>query len=80
MDPIKAAESSGPVIVGLPAGFMLDGATYARGGELGFDGIDFYAGTLASRHVVTAIAGPAPSLYRLYRIVTPFRGGCAAAR
>src|SRR5580658_8199242 len=42
MDPIKAAESSGPVIGGLPAGFMLDGATYERGGELGFDGIDFY--------------------------------------
>lgn len=42
MDPIKAAEASGPVIVGLPAGFMLDGATYVRGGELGFDGIDFY--------------------------------------
>ena len=42
MDPIKAAEASGPAIVGLPAGFMLDGATYVRGGELGFDGIDFY--------------------------------------
>jgi hypothetical protein len=42
MDPIKAAEASGPVIVGLPAGFMLDGATYVRGGQLGFDGIDFY--------------------------------------
>ena len=42
MDPIKAAEASAPVIVGLPAGFMLDGATYARGGQLGFDGVDFY--------------------------------------
>ncbi len=27
----------------LPARFMLDGATYARGGELGYDGLDFYA-------------------------------------
>ncbi|MGH9016361.1 MAG: helix-turn-helix domain-containing protein, partial [Acidimicrobiales bacterium] len=42
MDPVKAAEQSAPVIVGLPAGFMLDAATYARGAELGFDGIDFY--------------------------------------
>jgi hypothetical protein len=42
MEPVEAAEKTGPVIAGLPAGFMLDGATYARGGELGFDGIDFY--------------------------------------
>jgi hypothetical protein len=42
MDPVKAAEQSGPVIGGLPAGFMLDGATYEHGGELGFDGVDFY--------------------------------------
>jgi hypothetical protein len=42
MDPVEAAERTGPVIVSLPAGFMLDGATYAAGGELGFDGIDFY--------------------------------------
>ena len=42
MDPVEAAQKTGPVIVALPAGFMLDGATYARGGELGFDGIDFY--------------------------------------
>jgi hypothetical protein len=42
MDAVKAATATAPVFVGLPAGFMLDGATYARGGELGFDGIDFY--------------------------------------
>jgi hypothetical protein len=42
MDPVVTAEKTGPVIVSLPAGFMLDGATYERGGELGFDGIDFY--------------------------------------
>jgi hypothetical protein len=42
MDPVTAAEQTGPVIAQLPSGFMLDGATYARGGELGFDGIDFY--------------------------------------
>jgi hypothetical protein len=42
MDPEEAARQTGPAIVSLPAGFMLDGATYVRGGELGFDGIDFY--------------------------------------
>jgi hypothetical protein len=42
MDPIEAAEKTGPVIAALPAGFMLDGATYELGGKLGFDGIDFY--------------------------------------
>ncbi|HEY7948332.1 MAG TPA: hypothetical protein VID75_11710 [Acidimicrobiales bacterium] len=42
MDPVEAARQTSPVIVSLPAGFMLDGATYQRGGELGFDGVDFY--------------------------------------
>jgi hypothetical protein len=42
MDPVEAARTTGTVIAGLPAGFMLDGATYERGGELGFDGVDFY--------------------------------------
>ena len=37
-----AARACADVVVGLPAGFMLDGATYARGGSLGFDGVDFY--------------------------------------
>lgn len=42
MDAIEAAERTEPIIVGLPARFMLDGDTYARGGALGFDGVDFY--------------------------------------
>ena len=42
MDPTETATRTAPVIVSLPAGFMMDGATYARGGELGFDGVDFY--------------------------------------
>jgi hypothetical protein len=42
MDPEEAARQTAPVIVSLPAGFMLDAATYVRGAELGFDGIDFY--------------------------------------
>jgi len=42
MNPEEAARQTSSVIVSLPAGFMLDGATYERGGKLGFDGIDFY--------------------------------------
>ncbi|HXQ61261.1 MAG TPA: hypothetical protein VN796_02945 [Acidimicrobiales bacterium] len=42
MDPEAAARRTAPVISSLPAAFMLDGATYAHGGELGFDGVDFY--------------------------------------
>jgi hypothetical protein len=42
MEPEEAARQTSSAIVSLPAGFMLDGATYTRGGELGFDGIDFY--------------------------------------
>src|SRR5580704_5652762 len=42
MDTVEAVRTTAPVIAYLPAGFMLDGATYERGGELGFDGIDFY--------------------------------------
>jgi len=42
MDAEQAARESAEAIVALPAGFMVDGATYERGGALGFDGIDFY--------------------------------------
>lgn len=30
------------VVVGMPAKFMMDGATYKHGGDLGFDGVEFY--------------------------------------
>ncbi len=42
MQPDEAARLSAEGIGMVPAGFMLDGATYERGGELGFDGFDFY--------------------------------------
>ncbi|MGH9028601.1 MAG: SCO6745 family protein [Acidimicrobiales bacterium] len=42
MDATEAANRSAEAIVGLPAGFMMDRATYERGSELGFDGVDFY--------------------------------------
>lgn len=42
MDATQAATATAQAIVELGGGFMTDGATYARGGELGFSGIDFY--------------------------------------
>lgn len=60
MDTDELAEALKPVVVALPANFMLDRATYARGAELGFEGMDFYVagrgGTLGDvpADVVTA--------------------------
>ena len=42
MNAEEAARATMEAVAYLPAGFMLDGATYKRGGELGFDGVDFY--------------------------------------
>ena len=42
MDAEEAARASTDAVSYLPAGFMLAGATYKRGAELGFDGVDFY--------------------------------------
>lgn len=42
MNAEEAARANADAVSYLPAGFMLDGATYKRGGELGFDGVDFY--------------------------------------
>lgn len=42
MDATETARRSADAIANLPAGFMMDGATYAHGSELGFDGVDFY--------------------------------------
>jgi hypothetical protein len=42
MNAEEAARATTGAVAYLPAGFMLDGATYERGGELGFEGVDFY--------------------------------------
>ena len=42
MNAEEAAHAHADAVSYLPAGFMLDGATYKQGGELGFDGVDFY--------------------------------------
>ena len=42
MNTAELAEALKPAVAVLPSNFMLDGATYAKGGELGFDGMDFY--------------------------------------
>jgi NAD(P)-dependent dehydrogenase (short-subunit alcohol dehydrogenase family) len=38
----SVAERTRPTVTGLSAKFMLDGATYAVGGDAGFNGMDFY--------------------------------------
>ena len=40
--PEEAAEATAAAVGTLSSHFMLDGATYAKGGEMGFDGMDFY--------------------------------------
>jgi hypothetical protein len=42
MTPEDAARATAGMIGDLPSRFMLDGETYRHGGELGFDGVDFY--------------------------------------
>jgi hypothetical protein len=42
MDALAAASRTAGAVSGVPAGFMLDAATYERGGKAGFDGVDFY--------------------------------------
>jgi hypothetical protein len=43
MTPEEAAEAAATATSTLTSRFMLDGATYKKGGELGFDGFTFYA-------------------------------------
>lgn len=42
MTDASVAERTRACVVGLSSNFMLDGATYAVGGEAGFSGMDFY--------------------------------------
>jgi hypothetical protein len=42
MNAEEAARAHADAVAYLPAGFMFAGATYKRGAELGFDGVDFY--------------------------------------
>lgn len=44
MNTAEFAEALKPAVSALPSNFMLDGATYAKGAELGFEGMDFYVG------------------------------------
>jgi len=69
MTPEQAAHEAREAIVRIPGGFMTDAATYARGAELGFDGLDFYAagraGVLGETHadvVVAALVFFAPGI------------------
>lgn len=69
MTPEQAAHELREVIVRVPGGFMTDAATYARGAELGFNGLDFYAagragvlGEVPADVVVAALVFFAPAL------------------
>lgn len=42
MDALAAATSTAPAVSTVGSHFMLDGNTYKRGAELGFEGLDFY--------------------------------------
>jgi hypothetical protein len=44
MTPEEAAKATATGISGIGSRFMLDPATYQRGGELGFEGLEFYVG------------------------------------
>ena len=41
MNAAEIANALKPAVAALPSNFMLDGATYAKGGELGFEGMRF---------------------------------------
>ncbi len=43
MTTLETVQKLRPFVNYLPARFMMDAVTYARGGELGYDGFDFYA-------------------------------------
>lgn len=42
MDALAAATATAPAVSNVGSHFMLDGNTYKRGAELGFEGLDFY--------------------------------------
>ena len=44
MTPDQAAQATAQGISGIGSRFMLDPTTYQRGGELGFEGLEFYVG------------------------------------
>jgi hypothetical protein len=44
MEPLETAAATANAVGAIAANFMLDGATYATGAELGFGGVDFYVG------------------------------------
>ncbi len=42
MDALAAARATAPAVSTIASHFMLAGATYKKGAELGFEGLDFY--------------------------------------
>ncbi len=60
MTPEQAAHEIREPIVRIPSGFMTDAATFGRGRELGFEGLDFYVagrgGVLGDTHADVVVA------------------------
>lgn len=79
MDALAAARATAPAVSTVGSHFMLDGATYARGAELGFAGLDFYitgrGGVLGDvdADVVTA----AFAFFEPTHVRTQWEAGCA---
>jgi hypothetical protein len=71
MTPEQAAHDTKAAVVDLPARFMTNAATFARGAELGFEGFDFYAagragvlGDVSADVVVAALVYFEPQMLR----------------
>lgn len=71
MTPEQAAHDTAAEITGIPARFMTDPATFARGSELGFEGFDFYVagrggvlGEVPAEVVAAALVFFAPDVVR----------------
>ena len=79
MDALAAAQATAPAVSTIGSHFMLDGQTYKRGAELGFQGLDFYVtgrggvlGDVDADAVTAAFAFLEPAYVRIQ-----WEAGCA---
>jgi hypothetical protein len=89
MTPEDAAAATADAIVGLPTGFMMDGATFEHGAEMGYEGIDFYtagrggalgdvcAGVVAASFVMFNPSAVAESWDRGRKVASPLDAAAA---
>jgi hypothetical protein len=78
MTPEETAAASAGAVSAFTSRFMLDAATYVKGGELGFDGMQFYAGGRGGAlGDVDADVVAAAFVFFNPEIVRPMWEGCA---